>query len=236
MKKKFFALFALLLIPTFALFGCGKSQSFYIYVQTSNASLGTPTELSQYPYEKGSTVTISTSETEPDKNPFLCWVKDTSRVVSTKKSFDIVVDENTQGLYSAVFEGASQMNFATLTGINYTGSEYASFSYTVHYAPSNNLTQKTLLCQGSSSAREMNTFSNDVFYLRELEGPAGRTLVFTITIKATTANGDKTFNFPAYTDIHVSNSDFGGGLTFNVPTGDGAFEFEFSKLHKGLFE
>lgn len=228
MKRKFFAMFTILFIPFLALVGCGETKTFSVTTNSSNEDLGTGSGGSLDLFNEKSKVTLKATELKGNTNPFLCWIKDRSRVVSSDKEYQITVREATAGEYTAVFQEthAQSMRFATLNKISYVGTEsFTNFSYTVTYELAN---QPITLCEGEIGQNEMNVFDGNVF---DLSSDAN--LSFTIHINA--SNSVAEISYPDYVVKNLTNSTFDGQNVWICSTEDGNFTFEFAKLNSTLF-
>ena len=106
MKKfiKTFLIF-LLLAPMLLLAACSDPSSYVITASPSDSLLGSVQGVSTEAMTEGTKITLVAKENTntATSNPFICWVKDQTKVVSTEKSLELTYNATTAGNYTALF-------------------------------------------------------------------------------------------------------------------------------------
>ena len=110
----------LFLCPLLILTACQSPAQYSITTNPSDSSLGSIPESSEINLNKkneGTKITLSIKENYPETNPFICWIKDYKKVVSSEKNLDLTYNAENEGNYTAVFEETSlnKMMFSSLT-------------------------------------------------------------------------------------------------------------------------
>ena len=124
MKKKL-SLFVMivLLIPVFALFGCGEASSYPVFVYTSSDPFGSVN--GNGTYQEGTTVTLTASAKQDCH--FVAWVYQNSMLIEDEEGYKITNTQNSnqkigksvltftmsdknQGKYTAVFDKESSLD------------------------------------------------------------------------------------------------------------------------------
>lgn len=124
MKKSFKMLFsALILAPMIFLASCDITHFYTITtISSSETTIGQASGGSDVAKAEGTAVTLIATELAPETNPFICWIKDNSKVVSFEKVYSTTYSAETEGNYTALFEKSrlSAMRYATITDISVT--------------------------------------------------------------------------------------------------------------------
>ncbi len=234
MKKfKFFNLTLLLLVCITFFAGCSETKYFSISTKSSNSEIGTGNGSINKTWAEGSELNLIATSKNEDKFPFICWVKDGTKVYSTQSNTRLKVSADTEGVYTAVFsEGEDNINgmmYAALTNITYPASDFTNIYYTVRYAPEKNAGMEILHCEGESQETSMNTFSDNVFCL--LEDTQLKGYIFSLTITTVKSNGDE--EITTFKNIKLSNNLFNGS-EYKYQDEFNRFSLTFSKLSKQL--
>lgn len=135
--KKILKVFMMILClsPILLLSACKSPNTYLIKAGTSDRELGYFQGTLNNEMEEGKKVTIVAKELFPETNPFICWVKDYSKVVSTSKSMTLTYNKRTAGHYTAVFaDSNSGMRFTALTNIHFESENYSSVEYQISSA------------------------------------------------------------------------------------------------------
>ncbi len=135
--KKILNIFMLILClcPVLLMTACKSHGKFLIKAGTSDRELGYFQGAINVEMEEGKKVTLVAKELLSESNPFICWVKDYSKVVSTSKSMTLTYNKRTAGHYTAVFaDSNAKMRFSALTSINFESENYSSVEYQISSA------------------------------------------------------------------------------------------------------
>lgn len=120
MKKSILFILTLILsiTPCFFLEACGSLPSYLITALPSDSTLGRVEGVNnKIEQQEGTRITLK-AVANSTSNPFLCWIKDYSEIVSNEEEFELTYNKNTAGNYTAVFEeDVSKMLFASLKEI-----------------------------------------------------------------------------------------------------------------------
>lgn len=136
--KKFLKvfLFIICLCPIVLLAACQSPSSYLITAKPSDSILGSVQGALTEQQTEGTGITLTAKENSPQTNPFICWVKDYKKVVSTEKSLNITYNSYTAGFYTAIFaeKEYKNMRYACLSNILFDGNEYSSVNYEISTA------------------------------------------------------------------------------------------------------
>ena len=79
--------------------------------------------------DEGTVVTLHAKENKAETNPFICWIKDNSKIVGTEKELSLTYTASTEGNYTAIFHEnqPSKMMFASLSKVSVLSSDNSSY-------------------------------------------------------------------------------------------------------------
>lgn len=169
MKKffncKIFMLVAIFMLPLLLLTACEKVEYFNVEVLTSDISRGSAIGPNQQ-VAQGRTVEIAAT---PSAGEFVCWVKNSNRVVSTLDHYSFEVNAQTAGTYTAVFSQSlpGQMMYAALTGVNIESSLASNFKMTVSLIPITSSEPQTIFNGDLQDSHSDTLFNGTVFSFRD---------------------------------------------------------------------
>lgn len=254
-KKGLKVLFsALILVPMIFLASCGITQYYTITtISSSEATIGQASGGSDVAKAEGTAVTLTATELAPETNPFICWIKDNSKIVSFERVYSTTYSAETEGNYTALFEKSrlSAMRYATITditvtdqnGANINGNIQIQYAYSTSSSVWHSLenlalengsaeTDKTnLVYFGSASGQS----TQSVFIFNAiLEQTAGQsTTTYTVAfnnrlIDATPGENQVTFNENGQCTLTASASNNSGGtITISIT---------LSKINSALYQ
>ncbi len=237
MKKfKFFNLTLLLLVCITFFAGCSETKYFSVVTKSSNSEIGTGNGSINTTWAEGTELNLIATSKDQSKHPFICWVKDGTKVYSSESNTKLKVGADTEGVYTAVFkeEQISSMMYATLTNITYNTSNFTSIEYRVDYAPEKNASMEITHCMGYEPTQQtsINTFTEDVFCFLEDTQPKAYIFSLTLTILRNDGNEEiKTFK-----NIKVNNELFERQSQYTYVDAANGLSLTFSKLSKELLE
>jgi len=188
MKKfKTIMLFAFLLCPILFLTACVSPSTYLITTSSSESSWGRVSGGTTEKRDEGSKINLTAVENNSQDHPFICWVKDYKTVYSTKKSIELVYNQENQGHYTAVYEeDANKMLFASFYGIHVVTSNYQSGEYSIKSSSSESGTNNySTFCSGSfQTGQNMISDNSAIFYF----GPLGRVVEYKFEVELTLTN------------------------------------------------
>ena len=235
-KYKIFNLILLFLVTITLFTGCGETKYFSISTKSSNSEIGTGNGSINTSWAEGTELNLIATSKDQSKHPFICWVKDATKVYSTNSSEKLKVSEATEGVYTAIFsEGENNFNammYAALTNITYNTSNFSDINYTVRYAPEKNASIEIVHCEGKAQQVSINSFTDNVFCL--LEDTQPKAYIFSLTL--TVIKNDGTEEIKNFRNIKVNNDLFEGKSEFTYEDDVNGLSLTFSKLSKSLFE
>ena len=166
MKKiinlKFFMLLAIFIVPMLLLTACDEAQYFAIEVyKDGNGSVIGPNKYQKLVEDRE--ITLFAEETDSD-SPFICWIKDRSHVVSLDKEYTVKVNEETAGVYTALFsQDYSQMLYAALTNIYVNRPEVTDLNVTIKLIPVNASTEQREIFNKNITEQYNQVYDGTVF-------------------------------------------------------------------------
>ena len=172
MKKsiKFFLLI-LWLCPIILLSACGTTTYYSIFVSPSDSVLGSVLgTLSNTTQVEGTTMSLTARENNSSTNPFICWIKDNSTVVSTDINLNLTYNSQNAGRYTALFEETSpnSMMYTAVDSITFqipTNTTSISFELKYYRASSGSEQSITLESGQLTTSNIYNSNHNSLLYL-----------------------------------------------------------------------
>lgn len=247
MKNKLkLVLSLLLLMPIMLLASCGITQYYTITCLSSDETLGRASGGSDVAKAEGSTISLSVTELSPQSHPFVCWIKDNSKIVSFEKNYSTTYSAQSQGNYTAFFqENASGVAYATITEIAIEGVNNGSVQ--VQYANTNSSSNYRTLENLSFSDGVCQTDKTNLIYFGGASGSDGiNEFVFRVVVSVPTSSGgttnytitiDSTLVNTSTADQGQTNFDSQGQCTLTGTNGDNInLTITLSKLSAALFE
>ena len=239
--KKFIKifLFVLVLCPVMILSACTSPPTYLITALPSDMHLGKV--IGAYNNEQlaeGTNITLTAIESNSQTNPFICWVKDYKKVVSTEKELSLTYGQSSTGHYTAVFEESNLTNmmFASLNNISFNPEGYESVNWTVKYARTTSGSSYNELETGSFAPGEFATSNQSIIYF----GSAGSNYEYNITIELTLQTGDATTDYTVnFRDLLSKNVfDETGSVTITeyIEFCNADISLKFQKLNTTLYE
>lgn len=242
--KRFFKVFliVLLLCPVLLLTACGTSVYYSISVSPSDFTLGSVVgTLNNESQLEGTTMALSVKENKPTTNPFICWIKDNSRIVSTTNNLNLTYNSQSQGRYTALFDetAPNKMMYASLNNIDFQYPEnVANVNFSLNYARTISGSGNFILLEsGTATNNKYNSTKTSVIYL----GSAGTVNNYRYRIRLNMTIVDVSGQESTYTidctDI-LNNSSFNNNayvsFTISDNIAEGNIVLTFSKLSKSF--
>lgn len=193
MKSKFkFVLSLLLLMPLMLLAACDITNYYTITCRSSDETLGLASGGSDVAKADGCELTLVATELNPEQTPFVCWIKDNSKVVSFDKNYSLTYSAQTQGNYTAFYhENPNGVAYATVTDIKIEG--VSSGTVQVQYASTNSSTNYRTLENLSFSSGTCQTDKTNLIFFGGASGSDGRNeFVFRVIVSQPTSTGGET--------------------------------------------
>lgn len=247
MKRKIkFVLSLLLLLPIILLSSCGITQYYTISVISSDETLGKASGGSDIAKAEGTEISLTATELNPQDNPFVCWIKDKSKIVSFEKNYTTTYSAQSQGTYTAFFEeDVDNVGYATITEINIEGVNAGKVE--IQYASTNSSTNyRTLEILSFENGLSKTDMTNLIYFGGASGLDSQNEFVFKAIISIPTSNGGTT-NYTivlssslvgtAYAGQGQTNFDGDGQCVLKGTNSDNLnISISFSKLSSLLFE
>lgn len=234
MKKFQKCLFAIICgAPLLLLSGCGSTNHFTVTTKTSNVALGNVSGGSTSPWSEGTQLTLKATA-KSNANPFICWIKDYTKVFTTENEVKVTVSQKTAGNYTALFEETTpkSMMYATLTEISYLTTDYSSIEYEVSYAPTYDTTTYQPLAVGAMKGTSDNAaFQGSVFNLLD-QNTEYVSYIFKVDIIVTDIAGTAKTTY-SFKDMNLTNENFDTSGAYVLT--NQALTLRFDKLSTALF-
>lgn len=244
MKKSVKILISILcLCPILLLTACGTTTYYTISVAYSDSYLGSATgAYSNDTQVEGTSLVLTARENYPSTNPFICWIKDNSRVVSTDRTLSLTYNSQTAGRYTVVFEESSPngMMYVALNEIQFEEFyNVSTINFSLKYA-------RTVSGSDVYVELENGTFSpSDASYSGAKQnvlyfGTATNSYQYRLRLDlvVTDTTGVETTYSLNYNDL-LSNTSFNNQSTFSAVLTDGvtggSVTLSFAKLSTSLF-
>ena len=234
------AIASLMVIPAITLFACSTPKNYTLMTYSSNELLGIANGGSLDSFVEGSSFNLEATVKPNEDTKFLCWIKDNSKIYSTESKVEVILNSDTAGKYTALFEEPkiSSMMYATATSLSYKTENVSSVSYEIKYAYDSSSSTFNTLSKGefNGSVGE-DLFGDNVYYL----GKAGSfyKYIFNLSLEVKLNSGEILTENVAF-DQNVENAKFdqaSGILTLQSTTELGVeVELQMSKLSSQLFE
>ncbi len=161
-RLKTFAILALFLLPVLLLSACNQVNYFSVEVYRSNSrgEVHGPNKTTKI--AEGNEVEIYATD---GSGEFICWIKDSSQVVSADKTYKFNMNKETQGSYIGLFTESSptQMMYATLSGVMVSIAGVTKMNITINITPSTATTQVDTLYTGPATNQASNIYNGKVF-------------------------------------------------------------------------
>ncbi len=161
-NKKFMIVLVLFLVPMFLLTACSQVNYYNIEVlkSSSRGEVHGPNKTTQI--AENSEVTLTATE---NGGQFICWVKNSSQVISLDSSYKFAMSADTAGTYTGVFSESSpmQMMYTALTGIKINFAEVTNLNVNVNITPSSAITESISVYNGSASNENAFIYNGRVF-------------------------------------------------------------------------
>ncbi len=126
-------LLALLVCPLLLLSACVPPDTFTITASSSEPAWGRVTGSPNEAVDEGTSLSLGIIETSQEDHPFIGWVKDYEKYVSSEGTLELTANAENAGHYTAVFdEDANSMRFATLTQVFLDSSTYSSATFKIN--------------------------------------------------------------------------------------------------------
>lgn len=245
MKKSVKILLSILcLCPMLLLSACTSSTTYIINVYWSDSTYGSVVGNFTNPRQvEGTTMTLVANENNSTSstNPFICWIKNDSKVVSTDKELTLTYNSSTQGDYIAVFEetNPSKMIYTSLDGLVISGLDsYIGVTFVLSYATIEN--SNVFIPFESGSISETGEFISDHTSVLCFGGSGEREeSQYRFRIEITSPTEDGTITNTYTSQGYFNNSSFNGQLqTSIVITGinEEVITLNFEKINMTLFE
>ena len=234
----------LCLCPILLLTACSSSTYYTINVYWSDSSLGSVVGNYTNPRQlEGTTMTLIANENNAtaSTNPFICWIKDDSQVVSTNKELSLTYNSSTAGDYVALFEetNPSGMIYMTLDNLVVSGiSSYSNVNFTLSYATIGNSNVYVNFESGTLS--EIGEFISDhtsVLCFGGANELSTNQYRFRIEITIPIEDGSVTNTYTS--QRYISNSTFNNQLTTSLTitgTENISITLNFEKLNSSLYQ
>lgn len=227
-RLKTFAIIALFLLPVLMLSAWDQVSYFYVEVYRSNSrgEVHGPNKTSKI--AEGKQVELSATN---GSGEFICWIKDSSQVVSADSTYKFTMNQETQGSYLGLFTESSptQMMYATLSGVMVNVEGITKMNVIVNIVPTTATTQVDTLYSGPATNQASNVYNGKVFsFLNE------DLFIVNTTIQYEVAGIDYPLEH-SFPSIYLSRADFTSEkitLTDNdlAPT----LSLTFEKMNKEL--
>ena len=154
--KKFLKILLIILIicPVVTLAACKAKGSYLISALPSESSFGSIEGAdNKTQHVEGTKISLVANEKNSTNNPFICWIKDYKKVVSTSKHLSLTYNKKNAGHYTAVFKEnyKNKMAFVYFKSLDVEAEGYSSINYQLKYA---------LISKGSD---EFSDFANGSF-------------------------------------------------------------------------
>ncbi len=239
MKKSIKSLLLILLLcPLLVLTACVPPPTFLITASSSEPAWGRVNGSPNESLNEGTQITLGAIETSAQEHPFIGWIKDYSKFVSTETDLELVVNEENAGHYTALFdESANSMRFATLTGVKLNSTIYTGATFTVNYSVNvSGSSNYNLFTTGTIVTGE--TFVGDltsIIYFGALG--SNREYKFELLLELTSAEGAKSETI-RFNDKLV-NSTFNQTNTCEISTQfdeTSSVTLSFQKLSKDMYK
>lgn len=165
-KSKIFACLAIALMPLLLFTACDPIQYYTVEVLQTESNRGTahgPNKEQQI--AEGQEVELSATNAEGE---FICWIKDSNKVVSTQPQYKFIVNANTAGKYTGLFTQSdpSLMLYTALTKAEVHIANITNFNVTVTITPADTITDvRRELFSGVVANQETNIYNQNVFSL-----------------------------------------------------------------------
>ena len=247
--RKSLKLFLLMicLIPLALLSACGITQYYTISTISSSLDFGTANGGSLSAMAEGTEVTLTASEKKPETNPFVCWIKDNSQIVSFDKSYSMTYSANTNGKYTALFQESlntiNKTRYVTISNVEITNVDSGNLK--INYAYSSNTQNKILLEDLTIENGTTTTEKKNLLYFgtdNEIKFNLYATLSITngSAVTTTTISFDEIlvdyYNNLAGTGNYVTFDDEGNCTIESKPNIENiVVKITFSKLNLGLY-
>lgn len=247
MKNKLKLVLSLvLLLPILLLAACDVTQYYTITCLSSDETLGIANGGSDVAKAEGTAISLSVTELSPQSHPFVCWIKDYSKIVSFENNYSTTYSAQTQGSYTAFFEeDVSNVGYAIITDISIEGVDSGTIQ--IQYANSNSSTNYRTLENLSFDDGAGQTDRSNLIYFGGASGSDGRNeFIFRAIITVPTSSGGTTNYTIMFDSTLIGFSTAGQGqASFDsqgqcILTGTNSNNIEisisFSKLSNALFE
>lgn len=129
----------LLLTPLILLTACSDPQYYTITASPSDSLLGVVQGTINEKMVEGTKVTLIAKENvnTVNTNPFLCWIKDQNKIVSTERQLNLTYNKSTSGNYIALFAETDpqKMMYASIKDITFNSDlEIQTINLKMQYA------------------------------------------------------------------------------------------------------
>lgn len=224
-KNKLFILVALLMLPLCLLTACDETKYFSVSVFSSDEQRGSvrgPNSTAQL--AEGREVELSATD---GKGEFICWIKNSSEVVSTDQTYKFTINENTAGTYVGLFTQSepSYMMYTALTKarVNLTG--VIQYNIDVIIRPSSELGEQRSIYSGSLSDANTQLYNKNVFtFLNE------SSYIIAIEVEYFIGGMEEPLK-QTYDNIQLRRNEFTGE---QIEVGNASITLTFQKLTKNL--
>lgn len=244
MKKfiKTFLIF-LLLAPMLLLAACSDPSSYVITASPSDSLLGSVQGVSTEAMTEGTKITLVAKENTntATSNPFICWIKDQTKVVSTEKSLELTYNATTAGNYTALFSETDpqKMMYVSIGDISLDSAlNIQTINFNLQYAASTSSSDyRTIISSSFENGQSYISDYTNVLYL----GNAASNNEYIIRLELTLTYTDGSTTSPFYvefdSEVNRNAFDSDGNLVItqydNITQTD--VSISFSKIRTDLF-
>lgn len=236
-------LILLLMTPMLLLAACSEPSSYLIKATPSDSLLGSIQGASSDALVEGTKITLIAKENAntASTNPFICWIKDQSKVVSTEKTLDLTYNATNAGNYTALFAETDlqKMMYVSVGDIALNSElEIQTIDFKLQYALSTASSDfRTITSSSFENGQNYISDYTNVLYL----GNAASKNEYIIRLELVLTYTDASVTSPYYLEFasEINRNSFDGNGNLTITQFDQITQTDisisFSKIRADLF-